>query len=356
MTFLWHHALWLLLALPALAGVYLAWLRRRMKSAVRYSSFALVNEAMTPAARLRPHLPPLVFFIGFAALLLAASRPVLLTRAPSGQATVVLLMDVSLSMAASDVPPTRLDAARAAAKRFVDSQPPDVRLAVVAFGGNADVVQGPTTSRDSVRTALDRLELQRYTAIGNGLIGALLTLVPDADVPQGYDIFGLGRPPLPDGEDPVRRRRPGTGPPVAGAIILVSDGKGTMGVPAEQAAKLIAAFGIRVYTVGVGTLYGGVANIEGWPAIHAEFEEDTLKEIAAITGGDYFLARTAKKVGKVYDRLGRRAIFETATRELTAVVAMLGAILTLAAAGLSLWWSPPAAAGRRNAPSVPHCP
>jgi Ca-activated chloride channel family protein len=340
--FLWHHALWLLLALPAFAGAYLAWLRRRMKSAARYPSFALVNEAMTPASRLRPHVPPLLLFGGLAALLLAVSRPVFLTRAPTGQPTVVLLMDVSLSMAASDVPPTRLDAARAAAKRFVGMQPADVRLAVVAFGGHADVVQGPTTSRDSVRTALDRLELQRYTALGNGLIGALLTIIPDADVPQGYDIFGLGRPPLPDGgHDSTRRRRPGAGPPVAGAIILVSDGRGTMGVPAELAAKLIADFGIRVYTVGVGTLYGGVANVEGWPAVHAEFEEDTLKEVASITGGDYFLARSAKKVDKVYERLGRRAVFETGTREHSGLLAGHGTILPLAAAGQSLWWSLP---------------
>src|SRR5215207_5250265 len=144
MKFLWNHALWLLLALPVLAGAYFAWLRRRMKSAVRYPAFGIMREAVTPAARLRPHLPPIFFLAGFAVLLLSVARPVFLTRAATGQATVVLLMDVSLSMAASDVPPTRLDAARAAAKRFVEAQPPDVRIAVVAFGGHADVVQPPT--------------------------------------------------------------------------------------------------------------------------------------------------------------------------------------------------------------------
>src|SRR5688572_22467457 len=292
-----------MLALPALAGVYLAWLRRRMKSAVRYPAFGIVNQAMTPAARLRPHIPPLLFFLGFAALLVSVARPVWFARGASGQPTVVLLMDVSLSMAASDVPPTRLAAARAAAKVFAASQPPDVRIAIVAFGAHADVVQPPTTSRASVGAALDRLELQRFTAIGNGLMGALLTIVPDAEVPQGYDIFGIGKPPAYEGGmESARRKRPGSGAPVAGAIILVSDGRGTMGVPYEQAAKLVADFGIRVYTVGVGTLYGGTASVEGWPAVHAEFEEDTLKHIAAITGGDYYLARNAKKLGKIYER------------------------------------------------------
>jgi Ca-activated chloride channel family protein len=191
-----------------------------------------------------------------------------------------------------------------------------------------------------VMAALDRLELQRFTAIGNGLMGALLTVVPDADVPQGYDIFGMGQPPLHEGAlESAPRKSPGAGPPVAAAIILVSDGRGTMGVPFEQAANLIARYGIRVYTVGVGTLYGGTANVEGWPAIHAEFEEDTLKEIADITGGDYFLARGATRLRKIYETLGRRAIFETGTNELTALAAALGAILTLASVGLSLWWS-----------------
>jgi Ca-activated chloride channel family protein len=276
----------------------------------------------------------------------------------------VLLIDVSLSMAASDVPPTRLDAAREAAKRFVEAQPPDVHIGVVAFGGHADIVQAPTVSRASVMAALDRLELQRFTAIGNGLIGALLAIVPDADVPQGYDIFGTGgtpqdgiygsgraphegtlpgsitgRAPREGAFDTATRKRPGAGPALAAAIILVSDGRGTMGVPAAEAAKLIAAFGIKVYTVGVGTLYGGVANVEGWPAIHAEFEEDSLKEIAAITGGDYSLARNARKLDKVYERLGRRAIFETGTLEFTALLTVIGAMLTLASAALSLWWS-----------------
>ena len=340
MKFLWHHALWLLLLLPVLAGGYLAWLRRRMKAALRYPAFASVHDAMTPFARMRPHLPPIVCFAGVAVLLLAVARPVFFTGAATGQATVVLLMDVSLSMAASDVPPTRLDAARAAAKRLLEAKPADVRVAVVAFGGHADVVQPPTTSRESVSAALDGLELQRYTAIGNGLMGALLTVVPDADVPQRYDIFGMGQSPFRESvAAPVQRTAQRPGAPVAAAIILVSDGRGTMGVPFEQAAKLIARYGIRVYTVGVGTLYGGTANVEGWPAIHAEFEEDTLKEIAAITGGDYFLARGAKKLAKIYDTLGRRVIFETGAHELTAVLALLGAILTLASATLSLWWS-----------------
>jgi Ca-activated chloride channel family protein len=114
-----------------------------------------------------------------------------------------------------------------------------------------------------------------------------------------------------------------------------------MGVPPAKAARMAADLGIRVHTVGVGTLYGGVANVEGWPPIHAEFDEEILKEIADITRGEYFLARTADKLTKIYETLGRRVIFEKAEREVTALFTAIGVVLSLACAGLSLlWWSP----------------
>jgi Ca-activated chloride channel family protein len=347
MIFRWHYALWLLLALPALVGTYLVLLRRRNKQALRYAGFAVVREAMGPAAPLRPHIPALILLVGVTALLLAVARPVMIMKSASDQATVVLLIDVSLSMAASDVPPTRLDAARAAALAFVKAQPHDVRIGVVAFGGHADVVQPPTTNHSEVIAALDRLELQRYTAIGNGLIGALLTIVPSADIARGYDIFGSGRTPddsegalnkkPPDGSSAYKAVSPGSN--LSAAIILVSDGRGTMGVSSEKAAKIIADFGIRVYTVGVGTLYGGMANVEGWPPIHAEFDDESLKQIADITRGDYFLARNVDKLTNIYEHLGRRIILEKGESEVTALVTAIGLIMLLASAGLSITWS-----------------
>jgi Ca-activated chloride channel family protein len=343
MRFLWHHALWLLLAPPALVGTYLLLLRRTHPDRSRYPGFAFSREPAGPA-NLREHAPSLLLLAGITALLFAIARPVYVSSTATEQGTVILLMDVSLSMAATDVPPTRLDAARAAAMTFVNGQPPDVRIGVVAFGAHADVVQAPTKSRRDVVAALNRLELQRFTAIGNGLMGALLTMNPGAHVPQGYDIFGMGQ--APDGFQEARvEHKPGSSPPRkraapgsyrSAAIILVSDGKGTMGVAPAKAAQLLADEGIRVYTVGVGTLYGGVANVEGWPTIHAEFAEETLKEIAAITGGEYFLASDARKLTKIYEGLRRRVIFERTEHEITVLFAAVGMILLLAAAALSL--------------------
>jgi Ca-activated chloride channel family protein len=346
MIFIWHHALWLLLALPVLAGAY-ACLRARHKSetALRYAAFRNSTDETRASARVITHLPALLLLAALIALLLSIARPVLVTTAPATEGTIVLLIDVSISMAASDVEPTRLAAARAAARAFVQSQPRDVHIGVVAFGGEADVVQLPTTNRAEVMTALDRLELQRYTAIGNGIMAALLTLVPTADVPRGYDIFGTGRAPpgihtipLHDPRTPAAPRHKPVPPGsyLSAAIILVSDGLGTMGVPATQAAKMAADHGIRIYSVGVGTLYGGIASIEGWEPIHADFDEQNLIKVADITRGEYFLARDAGKVTTIYEKLGRRVILQKSENEITVLFIAIAALLSLTAAGFSL--------------------
>jgi Ca-activated chloride channel family protein len=317
---------------------------RRRREALRRAGVTLQGAASSRRERIVSHLPGCLFLGGIAALLLAGARPALVLTAPSSEGTVILLIDVSLSMAATDVPPSRLEAARAAAIQFVKQQPNGVRIGVVAFGGNADVVQEPTLDRDQVLSALDHLELQRFTAIGNGLMGALLTLMPTLDIGGDFDIFGTGHAPA---EQPVRLKpvrastdkAAKTSPPgsrLSTAIILISDGRGTMGMPPDKAAKIAAELGIRVYTIGVGTLYGGVANVEGWPPIHAEFDEDLLKEIASVTHGEYFLARTADKVSRIYEKLGRRIVRAKTEYEITAVLTILGVLLMLGAAALSL--------------------
>ena len=344
MIFRWQYALWLMLVLPALVRAYIVSLRRK-REVLQRAGLPPGDEARSRAAKIKAHAPALLFAAGLAALLLSIARPVVVTLSPSQDGTIVLLIDVSLSMAATDVPPSRLAGARDAAIAFVKAQPRGVRIGVVAFGGHADVVQVPTTDRTSVLYALDHLELQRFTAIGNGLMGALLTLVPTIDIGGEYDIFGTGRTPVEDQGSSFRPMDRKTGAPqkavapgsrLSSAIVLISDGRGTMGVPPQKAAKLAADLGIRVYTIGVGTLYGGVANIEGWPPIHADFDEEILKDIASVTRGDYFLARTAEKVSRIYEKLVTRVVFEKTEIEITAVMTALGVLLTLAAAALSL--------------------
>src|SRR3990172_8920962 len=274
MTFLWHDALWLLADLPMLVGAYLVLHRRKNNEALRYPDLSLVREAVGASQWRRRHVPPLLFLLGLGAMFLGVARPVAVVAVPSEQGTVILTIDVSFSMAVTDVAPTRLAAAQAAVADFVKAQPRDVRIGIVAFGGHADVVQSPTLNRGEVLAALDRLELQEYTGIGTGLIAALLTIHPTANPGDEYDIFGRGRRPagantvsLHDAHNTEGKsyRRVAPGSYLSTAIVLVSDGQGTMGVPPMKAAKMAADHGVRVYTVGVGTPYGGTANIEGRP-------------------------------------------------------------------------------------------
>ncbi len=346
MRFIWQDALWLLALVPLLALAYELIVRRtRSKEALRYTDLALVRAADGASQRLRRRIPPLVFLLGVTAALLAVARPTAVFLQPAHRGTVVLAMDVSISMAATDIQPTRLAAAQAAASEFVRKVPPGVRIGVVAFGGYSEVVRWPTVDKAQVLKALTRLQFQQYTAIGTALLAALITVQPGAAVDPKYDLFSrtdnLPEPWTGTSVDfPVRlNEKPAGGRLNPSAfIILVSDGKSTLGVPETQAAEMVAAYGIRVYTIGVGTPYGGVAHVEGSSPIHAEFEEEALKRVADLTHAEYFHASNPDKLKRIYDALSEEAIRERREAEVSVVlVAMAGALLILGAT-LSLTW------------------
>lgn len=343
MVFLWPTLLWLLLVLPLLVLLYLWLLRRRKAAAVPYPGLALVRQALGPGHGWRRHVPPLLFLLGLAALLVAAARPLAVLQLPSQQQTIILAMDVSGSMRATDVQPDRLTAAQNAAKAFIQDLPRHVRVGVVAFAGTAQLAQLPTQSHEDLLKAIDSFQLQRGTATGNGIMMALATLFPDA----GIDIAALGgrqsmrvRP-----IDEVGRADPAKKPftPVApgsyrsAAIIMLTDGQRTTGVDPLEAAQWAADRGVRVYTVGVGTVDGEVIGFEGW-SMRVRLDEDTLKEVARTTVGEYFYAGTAEGLRKVYETLSTRLTVEKKETEVAGLLALLAGVLVLGAAGLSLWW------------------
>ena len=343
MVFLWPSLLWLLLILPLLVLLYLWLLRRRKVQALAYPGLALVRQALGSRAQWRRHLPPLLFLLGLAALLLAAARPLAVLKLPSEQQTIILAMDVSGSMRATDVEPDRLTAAQNAAKAFIKELPRHVRVGVVAFAGTAQLAQLPTQSHDDLLKAIDSFQLQRGTATGNGIMVALATLFPDA----GIDIAALGGRQamrvLP--MDQVTRPEPEqkTFTPVApgsyrsAAIIMLTDGQRTTGVDPLEAAQWAADSGVRVYTVGVGTVQGEVIGFEGW-SMRVRLDEDTLKAVALRTNAEYFHAATAQDLRKVYETLSSRISVETKETEVTALMALAGAALMLLAGALSVWW------------------
>ncbi len=345
-TFQWPELLWGLLALPLLAVLYVWLLRRRKRVVLRYASLAMVKEAGQGAAW-RRHVPPVLFLLALAALLIALARPQAVMSLPSQQQTVILAIDVSGSMRADDVLPTRLEAAQAAARTFVADQPANTRIGVVAFAATAQLVQPPTRNREDVVAAIDRFQLQRGTGIGNGLVVSLATLFPeiglDMEALQGAR-SGSSRsralPMLP--RETENNGLAGVEPVPPGSydeavIILLTDGQRTTGPDPLAVAKLAADRGVRVYTVGIGTKEGTTIHFEGW-SVHVKLDEDTLKSIASLTHGEYFQAGTATDLKKVYETLNSRIVLETRQTEVTALVVAGALVLLLLSAGLSVLW------------------
>lgn len=337
MSLLWPDTLWLLLAMPLLLAGYVALLRRRRREPLRFASLALLRPALGRGARLRRHLPALLLLLAMAATTLALTRPSAVLTLPSEQRTIILAIDVSLSMSAPDVPPDRLTAAQTAARDFIRAQPADVRIGIVSFAGTASVVQAPTDNREDLLGAIDRLQLARHTAIGSGIIVALATLFPqevfDPD-PTMQSTASLiaeaqrgGSAPAPTDAEP--------GSNASSAIILLTDGRRTSGPDPVDAARLAAARGIRVFTVGFGTAEGATINNEGW-SVFMRFDEATLRAIADLTQAKYFHAGTAAELQRIYHELNARYVLERRGTEITALFAAAAALLAVVAAMLSL--------------------
>lgn len=347
-TFVWEQLLWLLLLLPVLVLLYLWLLRRQQKTALRYANLAMVREAMGRGPGWRRHLPPLLMLLSFAAMLLAAARPMAIITLPSTQQTIILAMDVSGSMRAEDVQPNRLVASQNAAKAFLNELPRHVKVGIVAFAGSAQVVQPATLSREDLRVAIDKFQLQRATAIGSAIVVSLSELFPEQRISLSDMAYSRNTDPFAPRGRSLDQPRPNAAEdkpfqPVepgsygSAAIILLTDGQRTTGVDTAEAARMAAERGVRVYTVGVGTVEGEVIGFEGW-SMRVRLDEDTLKEVARTTRGEYFYAGTAENLKQIYESLSSRLTVEKKETEVSGLLALLAAALALLAVGLSLAW------------------
>jgi Ca-activated chloride channel family protein len=345
MTFESPQVLWLLLALPLFAGLYVLLQRRRARSAVRYASLSLIRSALGPRARVRRHVPPVVFLLALGVLIVAIARPSAVVTLPSEQRKIILAIDVSLSMRATDVEPSRITAAREAAKSFVQEQPSDVRIGIVAFAGSASIVQKPTADRKELIEAIDRLQLQLHTATGSGIIVSLAALFPeDAAELEAANTSVRGwreaRGTSIDKQKPEEKkeRKPvPAGSNHSGAIILLTDGRRTTGPDPLDAARLAADRGIKVYTVGFGSSQAATHSADGM-SIYMRFDEEALKAIAQATSAEYFHAGSGADLKKVYETLNARYVLEKKETEISSLLCALAVVLILIAVGLSVLW------------------
>jgi Ca-activated chloride channel family protein len=269
----------------------------------------------------------MMFLSGLVVMVLAMARPVAVVTLPSQQGTVILTVDVSGSMQADDLRPTREEAAKAAAHDFVNREPDGVQIGIISFSDTASVLQVPTADREQVMAAIDRLQPEGGTAIGSALKVSINTL--------------LGRPA--DDLDSIQQSSnpppgaTGVGSYSSGMIVLLTDGENTWGPPPEEAAQQAAAQGIRVYTVGVGSPGGSILHING-QSLRAGLDETTLRHIAEMTGAKYYNAASEQDLRAIYENLSTRLVLKKERTEITAGFTSLAALLSLAAGVVSMLW------------------
>jgi Ca-activated chloride channel family protein len=341
MFFLSPLNLWLLIVLPLLPTAYL-WLMCRRKSApLTFSSVALVRAAA--GRSWKRHVPPALLALACALLLLAAARPVAKIPLPWAKSTIMLAMDVSLSMRVSDVKPSRLAAAQEAAKLFLSELPRGIEVGLVTFAGSSQVAQAATLDREPLVTAINGFQMQLGTAIGSAIAMCVAELFPDHGInlealnnaykSQSRSLDDRARPP------PKKTIPVAPGSYTSAAIILLSDGRRTMGVDTIEAAQMAADRGVRIYVVGLGTVDGAVDMPEGMP-IYLRLDEPTLKEVARITGGEYHYAGTAEQLRSAYQNLGSTLQVQKRETEFSGLLALLAAMIAILAAVLSVVWGP----------------
>jgi Ca-activated chloride channel family protein len=348
LTFQWPRLLWLLLLVPLLAVAHAWFDARRRNSASAGSLLEPVDAAGAgiPASRWRERIPRLLWIVALAALILAIARPQAIVPLPTRMETVILAMDVSGSMRATDLKPNRIAAAQDAAKAFIADQPAHVRVGIVAVAGTAALTQAPTRNREELMQALERIQLQRGTAIGSGLLISLVTLMPHTGINADEIINGPRAGDATPGKELWWRKKadapvfepvePGSNGQAA--IVLLSDGQSNTGPDVMKVVQLAAERGVRIFTVGMGTPEGITLTAEGW-SMRVRLDEAALKKIAAATEGEYFRAANAKELSEIYRGLSRTLTFDKQTlTEVTALFVAIGAFSMAIAAGLSMLW------------------
>lgn len=350
MNWLWPDLLLWLGLIPLIVAIYISILRRRSRFAARYSSLSLMREGVRGHSWWRRHLPFILFVIAVASLVIAMGRPVIPAAVFSGGTTIVLTLDISTSMCMRDVPPNRLEVARAAARSFVENPVKGTQVGIVAFAGFAELIQPPTNKVTLLEEALENLTTSPQTAIGSAILRSLDAIAEvDRRVAPSEDIV------TPSASLESRPPKRAYTPHI---IVLLTDGSSNTGPPPLSAAQQAVERGIRVYTIGFGTTNNALMDcwssfsddLLGRPDFKSQpgdgsfgsgADEATLKQIAEMTGGKFYSATSAAELHMVFQDLDHHiAVIKNELVEISVFFAAFGAMMVVAALVLSFLWQP----------------
>lgn len=332
MSFIWPGMLVSLVLVPLFVVVYLLMLRRRRRLSAVYGSLGFTAGAKGSQPGARRHISVAFFLAGLTILAIALARPQAVVALPKQAGTVILAFDVSGSMAATDIQPTRMEAAKAAARDFVKKQPIFVQTGVVAFSDNGLSVQVPTNDSSAILAAIARLAPHTGTSVGQGILASLTAIEvsnSDASPSELYSNLLLTPTPSPT---PLPQ-----GTHIPAVIILLSDGENNENPDPLAIAQTAADRGVRIYTVGIGSPTGTTVHINGF-SLHTQLDEATLQQIAQITGGTYYNAQSAQDLIKIYDHLDTQLISKPESTELTGIFAGAGIFFMLIGGLFSILW------------------
>jgi Ca-activated chloride channel family protein len=323
MTFIWPWMLLSLLLVPLLMGGYIWLYTRKRRSWRDLGPLGLVQNRAGERLGFRSHIPPLLDLFGLSILLFSLSRPEVVVDLPRIEGTVILAFDVSNSMAGDDLTPTRMEAAKTAARNFVENQPSTIQLGVVAFSNGGLVVQPPTDDQAAVLDTIDRLNPQGATSLGQGIFSALNAIAGEAIEidPAGFE-EGV---PVDVGYYP------------SSVVLLLTDGENTSNLDPLDIAQIAAEAGVRIYPVGIGSQEGAILQIEGY-SVSTRLDESMLQDIASLTNGSYYRAEDEESLHEIYENVDLLLTISEEKTEVTAIFAGLGLLFFLIGGIFAMIW------------------
>ena len=324
MSFIWPFMLFSLLLIPLLVWFYVRLLRRRRQVATDLGALGVIQSGSGKKIGARRHVAPTIYLIGLTLLLVALARPEMNVSLPRVEGTVILAFDVSGSMQADDLEPTRIEAAKAAARAFIENQPSTILIGVVAFSGGGVVVQPPTDNQADVLATIERLSPQGATSLGKGIFSSLSAIAGEA--------IALDEAALEEGADV-----PEIGYFPSSVIVMLSDGENTDRSDPLEVAQLAAEADVRIFPVGIGSVAGTVVEVDGFNIL-SQLNETPLQEIANVTNGAYYTASDEELLREIYETIDLNLTIRGEKMEITAIVAGLSALLFLVGGALSLVW------------------